>query len=519
MYTQNQPINQSLISVQKIYTCVYSCNLIHNSTQQRTMPLTPRFSLDQNSSHVILTVRIPYIRPSDAELRVEPVSSSSLASEKTDVSFYCKPYLLRLRLPAALCDEDGNKAVYNPDEERGTLTVHLKKINESFIPDLDLISKLMIPPAHEDELFLKKEQSQPNIIELNSKRAETEEKSKVISSFEDNENEVDWRNILASNNKNGDKKYSYGFMDQHSNIFSKWNEQGENTSSYTYLQREMGVELPNPDVVPRFERRSMRLISEEEAFDAERYIGDYFGATDDILFTMAMDSNCFIPHWEKYINRVDDLIDGLNGLSTSDVDTKCHFTKFTEEDNLRLSRLPRCNFTLNHTDNWRHLLSLVDIIAAYVYDCRLTCNDPNPESAWTIAILSPTLSWFESYESDKDSPYDALVFSLRRMMIYPYLRYWPFALKILDDVKKIFTRGKRCVLRCLLQIHDTFEHTDTHYLLNKLYISDYCSWIQSVSDSSFADFTTELKKSCSMITKDCVNLDLTEFEKYAMKFK
>ena len=33
-------------------------------------------------------------------------------------------------------------------------------------------------------------------------------------------------------------------------------------------------------------------------------------------------------------------------------------------------------------------------------------------------------------------------------------------------------------MKCLLRIRAVFEHTDTHYLLNKLYVDDYCTWIQ-----------------------------------------
>ena len=39
----------------------------------------------------------------------------------------------------------------------------------------------------------------------------------------------------------------------------------------------------------------------------------------------------------------------------------------------------------------RALGSLVDVLCAYCYDVRITQHDPSPESAWTIAILSPTL--------------------------------------------------------------------------------------------------------------------------------
>ncbi len=41
------------------------------------------------------------------------------------------------------------------------------------------------------------------------------------------------------------------------------------------------------------------------------------------------------------------------------------------------------------------LLGLADILFAYAYDHRTTTGDPSVESAWTVAVLSPLLSWLE----------------------------------------------------------------------------------------------------------------------------
>lgn len=40
--------------------------------------------------------------------------------------------------------------------------------------------------------------------------------------------------------------------------------------------------------------------------------------------------------------------------------------------------------------------------------------------------------------------------------------------------------GKACVLKCLLNIHKVFRENDPAYILNDLYITDYCIWIQKV---------------------------------------
>ena len=36
------------------------------------------------------------------------------------------------------------------------------------------------------------------------------------------------------------------------------------------------------------------------------------------------------------------------------------------------------------------------------------------------------------------------------------------------------------VLKCLLEILILFNESEPHYLLNELYVTDYCIWIQKV---------------------------------------
>lgn len=72
-------------------------------------------------------------------------------------------------------------------------------------------------------------------------------------------------------------------------------------------------------------------------------------------------------------------------------------------------------------------------------------------------------------------------------------------MQVLADVAKILFLGKRCILKCLLQLRHLFEHTDTHYLLNKLYIDDYCVWIQGVSDESLKAVAKEFNEAKSAI--------------------
>lgn len=38
--------------------------------------------------------------------------------------------------------------------------------------------------------------------------------------------------------------------------------------------------------------------------------------------------------------------------------------------------------------------------------------------------------------------------------------------------------GKACVLKCLLDVHKVFRGNEPAYILNDLYVTDYCVWIQ-----------------------------------------
>ena len=102
------------------------------------MPLVPRFTLAQNEAAVLLTVRVPYVRVSDAEIVVDG----------SELSFYCKPYLLRLTLPGELVDDERVKATYDADDQHGTMVISVPKATPGCVfPDLDMVTKLLQPRA------------------------------------------------------------------------------------------------------------------------------------------------------------------------------------------------------------------------------------------------------------------------------------------------------------------------------------------------------------------------------------
>jgi len=191
------------------------------------------------------------------------------------------------------------------------------------------------------------------------------------------------------------------------------------------------------------------------------------------------------------------------------------------------------------------LLGLVDILFAYAYDHLLTDGDPTVESAWTVSILSASLSWLDDWlgsdDNDEESVgaeqwdgaegNDALdrqlrsvfVSSTRRSLVYPYLRNVGFATKIWRDVGAILRRGTRCVIRCLLQTRVILDKSESHYLGNKLFVDPYLVWIQQCSSSASINLEEHLRDLADRIDrylafdeewlKERLDLDLIGIEK------
>lgn len=140
---------------------------------------------------------------------------------------------------------------------------------------------------------------------------------------------------------------------------------------------------------------------------------------------------------------------------------------------------------LNQTETNTTLCGILDILLAYIYDCRLTQGDPNVESAWTIRTLAASLSWLEHF----DTPKQVAASLTHRILVYPYLRNIDLVEQVFVDMSLILKEGKRGILKCLLKVHDIFVHADVFYLFNKLFVTEYCIWIQQLTDNKIHQFS------------------------------
>uniref|UniRef100_A0A8C0WB58 Protein SHQ1 homolog n=1 Tax=Castor canadensis TaxID=51338 RepID=A0A8C0WB58_CASCN len=74
--------------------------------------------------------------------------------------------------------------------------------------------------------------------------------------------------------------------------------------------------------------------------------------------------------------------------------------------------------------------------------------------------------------------------------------------------------GKNAVLKCLLDIHKIFQENDPAYILNDLYISDYCVWIQKTKSKKLTALAEALRE--ISLTKAQLGLELEELEAAAL---
>ena len=79
-----------------------------------------------------------------------------------------------------------------------------------------------------------------------------------------------------------------------------------------------------------------------------------------------------------------------------------------------------------------------------------------------------------------------LITAARRLLIYPYLRHFDLVTLVFQDCLAILQQGKRSLLKCFLQLYHIFEHSETKYLLNTLYLEDYCIWIPQLSETTLS---------------------------------
>ena len=151
-------------------------------------------------------------------------------------------------------------------------------------------------------------------------------------------------------------------------------------------------------------------------------------------------------------------------------------------------------------------LTLLTLLFSYAYDARTTQHDPTPESAWTIAVLTPAFSALDPppyptlVEDDPRLSSDinirelaaSLIPSYRRTLAFPLYRSWALAEVCRMDSARLLARGTRTVLRCLLELRTILDTHEVYYVYSRIWLDDFCRWIQACARYGQVNFQNYL---------------------------
>ncbi|KAI9208549.1 SHQ1 protein-domain-containing protein [Polychytrium aggregatum] len=484
--------------------------------------ITPSFSLRQDDDFVYVTIRCPYVRTQEVEFFLED----------TEFKFYAKPYFLRLNLPCPIVEDGRENASY--DVSKGEIVATLPKVTKGqHFPDLDLLTKLLAPKNPAPEAFnlvsntmdtaglpsvsLLGDRQRP-LIEVISDPA-TQPNHKPDSMEEDEAGEdapdapedFDW-DLPQTVQEEAElmTEARYGFNNSHS----------ENAAQLMELCHEV-LDLADINTSTPASRRSERLMREELKFDDEYYMGDFL-YDEEIQRVLK-----YIPETWRTLNRIQKRKavasverpgpDSSEAMPPSGAETETDpstetqsvdgWLEFSAQEREQMLRLPNKEYLLD--DEKAIYLGLVDIMFAYCYNHRTTEGDNTVGSGWTICKLSATLACFEVFATLRET----LVADIRRSLTYPLYRHFGLSLKIVEDLAVLFKLGRRAILKALLEIKDLLERDEICYMFNRLYIDDYCIWIQKASDKKIKSLASELNHIA--ITKEEIGWQLDQLEAYA----
>ncbi|KAI0003212.1 SHQ1 protein-domain-containing protein [Russula compacta] len=311
----------------------------------------------------------------------------------------------------------------------------------------------------------------------------------------------------------------YGFLNAYTGYFLH-----VGTTENEINELGADAEILNPS-----ERRARRLRHEEAKWDPEYYMADF---ADN--------------------KQIDELLAWTHPqLLESPSSTS---VVFTDAENAAMLRLPRKEYLASPQETYNLYLTLLTLLFAYAYDARTTQQDPTPESAWTIAALTPAFSALDPPQQqqqgqrrdgnggageeelddllnlldfDSSTHHDllhrgpelelerelaeTLVPSYRRALALPLYRSWALADACRVDAARFLLRGTRTVLRCLLELRAVLDAHEVYYVYSRIWLDDFCRWIQTCAKEDTLIRLGEVLSHLS-VSKDSIGWDLVALE-------
>jgi protein SHQ1 len=87
----------------------------------------------------------------------------------------------------------------------------------------------------------------------------------------------------------------------------------------------------------------------------------------------------------------------------------------------------------------------------------------------------------------------------------------------MKDAVVLLKLGRLCILKALLHLKSLFASHDALYILDQLYISDYCIWIQKASDNQLKSLASAMNH--FKINKEIAGWNLEALEAEALQRK
>ncbi|KAI8915548.1 SHQ1 protein-domain-containing protein [Gorgonomyces haynaldii] len=324
--------------------------------------------------------------------------------------------------------QEESRLVYDADQM--VCEVDILKQEQGEFTDLDLLTNLTKKPQ------------QPMIEDLSV-------------ALEMEESELDWshpQEFIEPLEKN-----TYGF----NNLYQGYGQ--------TVLQMAHDIiDLQDLDQSSLQSRREFRLMQEELRFDPEHYMADLM---DDEEIQRLIQ---FKPETHRLLKRQQE---------NQQIEIV-----FTEKQREIMLQLKYKEYLIDPSHLKSIYLGLVDVVFAHQYNHRTTEGEPTVESAWTICKLSATLSCFDVFTSLED-----VVKSIqRRALVYPLYRHWELVQKVWKDVLVAFKLGKLQILQILLDCKFILERNEITHVFDRIWITDYCTWIQQANDKNIKSLAKEL---------------------------
>ncbi|GAB1291114.1 Protein SHQ1 homolog [Apodemus speciosus] len=378
--------------------------------------------------------------------------------EGVDFKFYAKPYFLRLTLPGRIVENGSEQGSY--DADKGIFTIRLpKETPGQHFEGLNMLTALLAP---------RKSRSARPLVEEIGASAVSEDGA------DDEDEEFDWEIEQTPYEEVSEStlrsQCHYGFGNLRAGVVQR-------------LQDELSevIDIKDPDFTPVTERRQRRLAAELAKFDPDHYLADFF---EDEAVEQILKYN---PWWDAAHAEM-----MASSGKSQEQGAAAALVSFSEEEKYQLRKFVNKSYLLDKTAHRQVYYSLVDILLAYCYDVRVTEGE---HSTWTDI-------------------HEILVSFGRRVLCYPLYRHFKLVRKAYRDTIKILQLGKSAVLKCLLDVHKIFQENDPAYILNDLYISDYCVWIQKAKSKKLAALTEALK--AVSLSKTQLGLELPELEAAAL---